>query len=201
MKFILILALACLAFEATAAATLYRWRDASGVDRYGYQPPPGVEAEPAEDERRKLYEEKAEPIRCEDLARQHVALVDREIERVRETRTGLGAEYAMSPAAQQQLIMDLMAHRAALITGRPASEFRTPSSDELIRSRNQLQSQNQQLQAGLESQEQTIDAQKTQLDRARRKLKYLRPFGGAWVGPGVYPNPYPYVYPYPLLPP
>ena len=183
------------AAEIADAGTLYRWTDASGTTRFGYQPPAGVEAEVAEEERREVYDQPV-PIRCEDLASQHIALIDREVARIREMRTGLGPEFQLTPTTQQQLILDLLAHRAAMITGRPSSEFRSPSGDELLRSRNELQSQNAQLKAGLAGQEQVIDAQQAQLERARRKMRYVPPFMNPWYGPGfIEPWPGPYAHP------
>lgn len=165
------------------AATLYRWQDASGVVRYGYQPPAGVEAEPAEAERRAIYD-RPEPIRCEQLQRDHLALIDRELARIREMRAGLGPEYAISPPLQQQLILDLLAHRAALISGRPASEFRSPSADELLRSRRQLQADNDRMRAEMETQDATIDRQQAQLNRLRGTPSALPGYPLPWYGPG-----------------
>jgi ribosomal protein L29 len=174
------------ALEPAGAATLYRWTDASGVARYGYQPPPGVEAEPAEEERRELYEApNAPPVQCRDLADQHVALVDKEIARVRAMKAGLGSEFELTPAAKQELILDLLAHRAALITGRTAAEFRTPTSDELLRASARLQGENMKLRNQVKSQEATIDVQQNRLKQARRELAAERYLLHPW-GPGYY---------------
>lgn len=185
------------------AGTLYRWSDQSGVVRFGYQPPPGVEAEIAEEERKEVYEQK-EPIRCQALADEHVALIDREIARVKAIKAGLGSEFQMTPSAQQQLVMDLMAQRAAMITGRPASEFKSPSNDELLRSRNDLLTENSRLKNNAETLDQTIDAQSRQLAK-RRRPKFFGPVVvsgpvGPWypLGPGFYPG---YAFPYSPMPP
>lgn len=156
--------------QPAAAATLYRWTDASGTHRYGYQPPPGVQAVPAEEERREVYG-KGPEVNCRALADRHLALIDREIARVKAMKTGLGPKFELSPAAQQALILDLLAHRSALLTGRPASEFRTPTVDEILRSKSQLQGENARLRNEVQAKEATLDAQQKRLDQARRKLR------------------------------
>lgn len=189
MKPVLALILAALtALEPATAATLYRWKDASGVSRYGYQPPPGVEAAPAEEERRELYPEteKAPPPNCRDLAEQHLKLVDQELQRVRAMRAGLGPEFELSPAAKQVLIFDLLAHRAALVTGRPAGEFRTPTSDEIERAKSRLQGENLRLQNELKQKEATLDVQQNRLNRVKREADAAR-HGPNFYGPGYYP--------------
>lgn len=177
------------AVQTAESGTLYRWKDASGVARYGYQPPPGVEAEPAEEERQALYEApNAPPVQCRDLAEKHIALIDREIARVQAMKAGLGPDFELTPAARQELVLDLLAHRAALITGRTAAEFRSPTSDEVLRTKSRLQGENMKLQAQLKSQEQTIDLQQNRLKQAKREIAagriMLHPFG-----PGYYPWP------------
>lgn len=189
MKFVHALTLAALtALESATAATLYRWRDASGVSRYGYQPPPGVEAAPAEEQRRELYPEtgNAPPPPCRDLAEQHLKLVDQELQRVRAMEAGLGPAYEVSPAAKQALIFDLLAHRAALVTGRPASEFRTPTRDEIERSKSRLQGENARLQNELKQKEAALEAQQNRLNRARREAETAR-HEPHFYGPGYYP--------------
>lgn len=194
MKFFCCLILAALAaLEPVTAATLYRWKDASGVSRYGYQPPPGVEAIPAEDERRESYPETpdAPSPNCRDLADQHLRLVDQELQRVRAIKAGLGPDYELSPAAKQALIFDLLAHRAAMVTGRPASEFRTPTTDEIARTRTRLQDENMRLRDELKEREAMLDAQQGRLDRTRREADLAR-HGPHFYGPGYYPwAPYP----------
>ncbi len=181
---------------SASAATLYRWTDASGTVRYGHQPPSGVEAEPAEEERRELYE-KAPPIACRDLAERHLAMIDREIQRVEALKTGLGPEYELTPAARQELVLDLLAHRAALVTGRAASEFRAPTFDEAQRKQYRLQSDNVKMQNELKSRDAALDAQANQLNRARREADFARRMYRPW-GPGFYmgpPGALPYIHP------
>jgi hypothetical protein len=182
------------ALQPAAAATLYRWTDASGTPRYGYQPPPGVEAVPAEAERRDLYEN-APPVACRDLAEQHLKLIDTEIARIKAMPAGLGPDYEFSPAAKQELILDLLAHRAAVLTGRKAAEFRTPTLEELEQMKSRLQSENAKMRDELSSREAIIDAQKNRLERTRREADYARhmyrPLGPApyaWP-PGAVPYP------------
>lgn len=179
------LAMACPA----TAATLYRWTDASGTARYGYQPPSGVEAVPAEEERKSLYAPSAPPTACDDLAQRHLALIDREIERVKALKTGLGPEYDITPAASQELILDLLAHRAALLTGRTAAEFRAPTFDEAARAQNRLQGENARMRDEIKARDAALDAQANRLKRAQRDAdvvnRLLHPFGSPRMAPPV----------------
>ena len=183
------------AADPAMAATLYRWTDASGTARYGYQPPSGVDAIPADEERRALREETAPPIVCRDLAEQHLALIDREIERVKALKTGLGPQYDLTPAASQELVLDLLAHRAALLTGRGAAEFRAPTFDEAARAQNRLRSENAKMQNEIKARDAALDAQGYQLKRAQREAdvvrRFFHPFGrgpvAPYVGPYVHP--------------
>jgi hypothetical protein len=187
MKFLCALLIALLAaVEPTASATLYRWTDASGTTRYGYQPPPGVEAEPADEERRELYQDNGPPVNCRALAEQHLRLIDKEIERVKAMKAGLGPEYEISPAARQELIFDLLAHRAALITGRTAAEFRSPTREDIERAKSRLQGENAKLRSELTAQETFISAQQNRLNRARREVHTARQLLYPW-GPPYYP--------------
>jgi hypothetical protein len=171
------------------AATLYRWIDASGTARYGYQPPSGVAAEPAEAEQRELSANP--PASCRELTERHLALIDREIARIKALKTGYGPEYELTPAAGQELLLDLYAHRAALLTGRPAADFRAPTFAEAERAKSRLQSENAKMRNALESQQAALDAQSSQLKRARREAdsawRWLRPWGRGRrpVVPGV----------------
>ena len=185
MKILPVLILVAQAFPQPAtAATLYRWTDVSGTPRYGYQPPPGVEAEPAEEERREVYEKGAD-IGCRQLAEKHLSLIDKEIARTRALEAGLGPEFAITPAAKQELILDLLAHRSAVLTGRPASEFRTPSSDEILRNKARLQSENTRLSGELKSQQATLDAEKRRLEREKAHRDYFWRWGPGPVHPAV----------------
>ena len=188
----LLLLISSAALAPATAATLYRWTDASGTARYGYQPPSGVTAIPADEERRSLSSE-APPIGCRDLAEQHLALIDREIERVKALKTGLGPEFDITPAASQQLVLDLLAHRAALLTGRSAAEFRAPTFDESAQARDRLQSENVRMQNELKARDAALDAQGNRLKRAQRDARWVRKIMPPW-GLG---RPAPFIYPYP----
>lgn len=165
MKPLSILCVLLLIGGASQAATLYRWTDASGIVRYGYQPPPGADAEPAEEERQTLSSQ--EPA-CPDLAQHHLRVIDAELARIRDLPTGLGPNYELTPAAQRELMQDLLAHRAAVLTGRPASEFRAPNLAGIERDKSRLQEENTRLRQALQARESTIDAQRQKLEQARR---------------------------------
>lgn len=179
------------AASSAPAATLYRWTDASGTVRYGHRPPPGVAAQPADEERRNLYQTGSPPA-CRDLYEQHLKLIDAELARAQSERTGLGAEYSLSPAAKQELILDLLAHRAALLTGRRASDFRAPTFEEIQRTQSQLRDENAKMRQELKSQEVTIEAQRNRLNRARREAALARmPYP---ILPGYYYYPWGWSY-------
>ncbi|WP_434110142.1 DUF4124 domain-containing protein [Methylocaldum sp. GT1TLB] len=167
----------CLLFASLAtpagAATLYRWTDNSGTVRYGYHPPAGMNATPAEDEQRNLYKGPIDAV-CRNLAKDHLRRIDREMDRIKKMPAGLGPEYELTPAAKQELILDLLAHRAALLSGRKASEFRSPSGQDMERLKERYQGEKARLQQALESKDETIQTQQDQLERARRKVEAAR---------------------------
>jgi|GEM_PF-1124276 len=167
------------------ATTLYRWTDNSGTVRYGYHPPAGLNAAPAEDEQRDLYKGPIDAV-CRTLAKEHLRRIDREMDRIKKLPAGLGPQYELTPAAKQELILDLLAHRAALLSGRKASEFRSPSGQEMERLKEKYQQDKNRLQQALDSQENTIQAQQNQLKRERRKADAV------WC---ILNTPYPYTYP------
>lgn len=152
--------------SSAAAETLYRWTNASGVARYGYQPPPGIQAVPAEQERRELMKLGSSE-RCQELAIKHLGLIDKEIARIKAIPAGLGLAYEFTPAAKQELILDLLAHRAALITGRSASDFRPlkhHKRDQLIAHYKQEKIQ---LQETVKKQKAVIRAQRNQIQQTQ----------------------------------
>jgi hypothetical protein len=178
----------CVLFAVLApaeATTLYRWADNSGTVRYGYHPPAGMNAAPAEDEQRNLYKDPIDAV-CPTLAKEHLRRIDQEMDRIKKLPAGLGPEYEFTPAAKQELILDLLAHRAALLSGRKASEFRSPSGQEMERLKKKYQQEKARLQQALDSQENTIQAQQNQLKRERRKADTVR---------CILNTPYPYTYP------
>lgn len=155
------------------AATLYRWTDNSGTVRYGYHPPPGMNAAPADDVQRNLYDGPIDAV-CRNLSKEHLRLIDREMERIKKLPAGLGPEYELTPAAKQELILDLLAHRAALLSGRKASEFRSPSGQEMERIRERHEEEKKRLQQTLQAKDATIRMQQDKLDRTRRKYEAAR---------------------------
>jgi hypothetical protein len=156
---------------SAAAETLYRWTDTSGVVRYGYQPPPGIQAMPAAEEHRELM--KHAPVRCQELAAEHLRLIDKEIARIKATPAGLGLAYELTPAAKQELILDLLAHRAALVTGRNASDFLLPKRYKLDRLIAHYQREKTQLQKTIKKQEAMLRAQRSQIKQKRQMVPYL----------------------------
>jgi hypothetical protein len=158
--------------SSAAAETLYRWTDLSGVVRYGYQPPLGIQAMPAEEERRELMK-RAPSVRCQELAAGHLRLIDKEIARIKATPAGLGLAYKLTPAAKRELILDLLAHRAALITGRNASDFRLPKRYKLDRLLAHYEQEKTQLQETIKKQEAMLRAQRNQIKRERHVVPYL----------------------------
>ncbi len=184
MRYPALLLIALLAsIPPASAATLYRWTDASGTVRYGHQPPPGSDAQPAEQA------EGAAPISCRDLAEQHLALIDREIQRVKAAKAGLGPEFDYTPSTQQSLLLDLYAHRAALVTGRAAAEFRAPSLEEAERAKARLQAENLKMRGALNAQEADLDAQSRQLSQARHDADFARRTNPLlWPGYALWPR-------------
>lgn len=155
------------------AATLYRWTDNSGTVRYGFHPPPGMDAAPAEDVQRNLYDGPIDAV-CRNLTKDHLRRIDREMERIKKMPAGLGPEYELTPAAKQELILDLLAHRAALLSGRKASEFRSPGGQEMERLKERHEEEKNRLQQALQSRDATIRIQQDKLERTRRKYEAAR---------------------------
>lgn len=160
------------ALSSAAAETLYRWIDTSGVVRYGYQPPMGIQAMPAEEEHRELM--KYTPsVKCQKLAAEHLRLIDKEIARIKAIPAGLGLAYKLTPAVKRELILDLLAHRAALITGRNASDFRLPRQYKLDRLLAHYEQEKTQLQETIKKQEAMIRAQRHQIKLEQQMVPYL----------------------------
>lgn len=173
MKRSLALFLWLLAGLPAAAGTLYRWTDASGEVRYGYQPPPGVEVQTAATEWREQHAGTAQPA-CPDLAQEHLRKIDRELARVQALPAGLGPEYEFTPAARQELVLDLLAHRAALVTGRRAEEFRAPTMAQLREMKDRFEKQKRGMEAALRQQGEAIEAQTRRLARKHKDASYAR---------------------------
>lgn len=155
------------------AGVLYRWVDASGQTRFGYRPPPGVQAELADDNART-------GAGCRDLAQAHLQLVDREIARVKAAPAGLGLAYEFTPETRQRLLNDLLAHRAALVTGRPAAEFAPPDPQrEFERSKMQFERERSALRTELADQERRAQKLREELRRPPVNL-FIRGWQWGW---------------------
>lgn len=164
-----ILLWACLAPGLAGAATLYEWTDASGETRYGYRPPPGVVGTVVAD-KSKLARAAEAPVNCLALQEEHLRLIDKEIARLRELPVGMGAGFEFTAEARQRFINDLLAHRAALLTGRPPEEFTAPDKRREINSlKEKYQKDKAQLVDDLESQARQLQQERIELDRQRRE--------------------------------
>jgi hypothetical protein len=161
------------------AGVLYRWVDVSGQTRFGYRPPPGVQASMA-DEKSQAGGDRETPSGCRELMQAHVLLVDREIARVKAAPAGLGIEYEFTPEGKRRLLNDLLAHRAALITGRPASEFAPPDPQPAFeRTRAHYERERAALQEELADQERR--AQRLREDMRRSPIKtFVRGWHSGW---------------------
>ncbi|ADE15184.1 conserved hypothetical protein [Nitrosococcus halophilus Nc 4] len=155
---------------SVAAETLYRWTDASGTARYGYQPPLGIQAVPAAEVQRELMRREP-PVSCPELEIEHLHLINKEISRVKAMPAGLGLDYELTPAAKRELILDLLAHRAALITGRSALDFHSSKNYEFDHLRAQYEQEKTRLLETLEDQESMLRAQRIQIERERRRAE------------------------------
>lgn len=173
----LVLIVGFIIFQPAIAETLYRWTDASGTVKYGYQPPLGIQAVPAEVVQREL-KMRGSSVNCQDLVTEHLHLIDQEMARIKALPAGLGLAYKLTPTVKRELILDLLAHRAALVTGRNASEFRSPKRSELDQLRAQHEQEKAQLLETLENQKARIRAQRDQIKQERqwtgRALHFLR---------------------------
>jgi hypothetical protein len=148
------------------AATLYEWKDASGETRYGYRPPPGVVGTVVGQRAREAGPSK--PVDCKQLQEEHIRLIDKEIARLRSLPVGLGPQFEFTAESRQRFVNDLLAHRAAFLTGRSSEEFSPPDSKRQI---NELKDQYGKDKALLM---QDLEAQARQLDRDRRELERQR---------------------------
>ena len=165
-------ALICLAPAWAAAATLYQWADSSGETRFGYRPPPGVVGTVVGEKVRPAGEsdKPAKPIQCRELQDEHLRLIDKEIARLRNLPTGLGAEFEFTAEAKQRFINDLLAHRAALLTGRPAAEFAPPDNKRQLGDlKAQYNKDKSKLVEDLEDQARQLQQERVELERQRRE--------------------------------
>ncbi|MDD5035168.1 MAG: hypothetical protein PHE55_10445, partial [Methylococcaceae bacterium] len=107
-----------------------------------------------------------------ELLEPHIRLIDKEIARLKAMAAGLGSEFEFTPEGKQRLINDLLAHRAALISGRPAAEF-TAQTRQLGHLQGQYERTIEQLRNNLEDQAVQIRQQQQQLERQRRDHELL----------------------------
>ncbi len=176
------LLLAFLAPALACAETAYEWTDAAGETHYGYRPPQGVVGTPLADEERKLYST-GNPVNCRDLREEHLRLIDKEIARLKKLPVGLGPDFEFTAESRQRFVNELMAHRAALLTGRKAEEFLEPDRKrELSELKQKYLQERARMQESLEEQAQQLKQQGIEMNRQRQ-------FNRA-----IYP-PYPYLHP------
>jgi len=165
--------LAGLAPAWALAATLYQWTDPAGETRYGYRPPPGVVGTVVGE---KIHPagEPAKPADCRELQEGHLRLIDKEIARLRNVPTGLGAEFEFTAEAKQRFINDLLAHRAALITGRAPEEFAPPDNQRQLGDLNAKYAKDKtQLMEELDAQKRQLQQQRNELERQRRENEFI----------------------------
>lgn len=179
-----ILLLFTLLSAATAhAATLYQWVDSAGETRYGYRPPPGVIGTVVGERARQLQGDPP-PVNCKALQDEHLRLIDREIARLRDISVGTGPQYEFTAEGRQRFINDLLAHRAALLTGRSAQEFSAPDTR---RELNDLQTKYQQDRAKMQDE---LEDQARKLKQDREELDRQRSQNFLWFPryPAIYPG-------------
>lgn len=152
-----------------AAATIYQWTDASGETRYGYRPPPGVVGTVA-GERARQPAVPEQPVNCRALQEEHLRLIDKEIARLRSLPTGLGPQFEFTAEAKQRFINDLLAHRAALLTGRAPDEFAPPDNKrQLSDLREKYKKDKAELVEELETQARQLEQERQEVQRQRRE--------------------------------
>lgn len=165
--------LALLAPACVWAATLYEWVDADGETRYGYRPPPGVVGTVVGERARQPRDPDA-PVNCKALQDGHLRLIDKEIARLRDVPVGLGPGFEFTAEARQRFINDLLAHRAALLTGRAPEEFAAPENRrELNDLKAKFDKDRAKLTDELESQARQLRQERIELERQRRENEFI----------------------------
>jgi len=165
----LCLVLALLSSGAAWAATLYEWTDESGETRYGYRPPPGIVGTVVGERARQPRDPDA-PVNCKALQDEHLRLIDKEIARLRDMPVGIGPGFEFTPESRQRFINDLLAHRAALLTGRAPEEFTAPEKKrEISELKTQFDQERGRLTDELEAQARQLRKERIELDRQRRE--------------------------------
>lgn len=177
-----IISLGCALWLAPAlapAGTLYQWQDEAGETRFGPRPPPGVVGSVVGEKLNPAAEASGNG-NCRALQDEHLHMIDKEIARLRELPTGLGAEYEFTAEAKQRFVNELLAHRAAFLTGKAAETFLTPDKTrEFNALKAKLSHDKAQLLEELQQQAQQIQQQRAELERQRRENLLLnqRPRG------------------------
>ncbi len=162
-----------LASGPAMAATVYEWVDPSGETRYGYRPPPGVVGTVVGDKLRQAGEP-TRPVDCRELREEHLRLIDKEIARLRSLPVGLGAEFEFTAEARQRFINDLLAHRAALLTGRAPEAFAPPDNKRQMNDLKETYKKDKaQLIEDLEEQARQLQRERRELDRQRRENEFI----------------------------
>lgn len=155
------------------AATLYEWVDAAGETHYGYRPPPGVVGTVVGERTRQPQQANA-PVNCKALQDEHLRLIDKEIARLRNLPVGMGPEFEFTAEARQRFINDLLAHRAALLTGRSSEEFSAPNSQrEINQLKEKFNKDEAKLKDELESEARQLRQERIELERQRRENDLL----------------------------
>lgn len=169
-----------LASQAGLADTLYQWSDEAGEARIGYRPPPGVAGNVLVDRNRTS----AEPADCRALEQQHLQIIDKEVERLRHLPTGMGAEFEFTAESKQRFINDLLAHRAAFITGKPLQQFQRAENRRVFNpSSDNKQPDQVKLMDELQTQARQLKQQRRELERQRAQYNLPRP-----PDPSLYPR-------------
>jgi len=163
----------CLSPGHSLAATIYQWLDSSGETHYGYRPPPGVVGTVV-GERARQPTEPDKPVNCRALQEEHLRLIDKEIARLRSLPTGLGPQFEFTAEAKQRFINDLLAHRAALLTGRAPEEFSAPDNKRQLGDlQEKYKKDKAQLVEELEAQARQLEQERREVERQRRENELI----------------------------
>jgi hypothetical protein len=139
----------------------------------GYRPPPGVVGRVVGEKTRQPTEP-INPVNCRALQEEHLRLIDKEIARLRSVPTGLTAEFEFTAEAKQRFINDLLAHRAAFVTGRMPDDFTPPDKKrQLADLKTKYTKDKAQLVEELEAQARQLQQQHFELERQRREYEAL----------------------------
>jgi len=165
--------LALLVPGVVRAATLYEWVDEAGETRYGYRPPPGVVGTVV-GERKWQPRDSDAPVNCKALQDEHLRLIDKEIGRLRDVPVGLGPGFEFTAEARQRFVNDLLAHRAALLTGRSPEEFAAPDKQrEITNLKDKFKKDKAKLTEELEFQARQLRQERIEVERQRQENELI----------------------------